>query len=184
MNTLKVFIASSEELHNERLEITGMLFPLNRVLESYNWRIELEKWEWLDASMNAERKQTEYNNIIKQCDICLVLYWNLFGEYTKEELDTAFEGLKSGGNPKRLLVFFKEPAPCITQELLAFKKNLLTQYGITPMTFNNVDSFRLQFLLQIETVFSDIIENMHLYKINEDVVWVGKSKFLSLKKFA
>ena len=48
MKTIKVFIASSEELKIERLEFTDMIQQLNRILKLYDIQIEPEKWEYLD----------------------------------------------------------------------------------------------------------------------------------------
>ena len=45
MKTIKVFIASSEELHIERLEFTDMIQQLNRILKPGGVEIEPVKWE-------------------------------------------------------------------------------------------------------------------------------------------
>ena len=150
MKTIKVFIASSEELKMERLEFVDMIQQLNDSLESRGIQIKPVKWEYLDASMNAERKQTEYNNALRQCELCLVLYWTKFGEYTEEELNTAYEGLKSGENPRKLYIYFKETPDEITPELKEFKSRFATQYGHFYCKFENVDTMRLNFVLQLE----------------------------------
>ena len=49
MKTIKVFIASSEELKPERLEFTDMIQHLNRILKPRGVEIEPVKWEYLDA---------------------------------------------------------------------------------------------------------------------------------------
>ena len=149
MKTIKVFIASSEELHLERLEFTDMIQQLNKALKPRGIEIEPVKWEYLDSSMNEERKQTEYNNALKECELCLVMYWTRFGEYTEEELTTAWECLKAGNNPKKLYVYFKEPCN-ESKELKDFKDSFVTRYGHFYCKFENVDTLRLNFLLQFE----------------------------------
>ena len=128
MKIIKVFIASSEELRLERLEFTDMIQQLNKALKPRGIEIEPVKWEYLDSSMGADRKQTEYNNALKECELCLVMYWNRVGEYTVEELTTAWECHKAGDNPKKLYVYFKEPAEG-SQELREFKASFTTKYG-------------------------------------------------------
>ena len=59
MKTIKVFIASSEELKLERLEFTDMLQQLNRILKPRGLEIEPVKWEYLDASMGPVHKQDQ-----------------------------------------------------------------------------------------------------------------------------
>ena len=104
MKTVKVFIASSEELRLERLEFTDMIQQLNRILKPRDVEIDPVKWEYLDASMGPLHKQEEYNQELKKCEICLVLFWTRFGDYTKSELDTAYSELLAGHNLKKLYV--------------------------------------------------------------------------------
>ena len=126
-----------------------MIQQLNKALKPRGIEIEPIKWEYLDSYMNEERKQTEYNNALKECELCLVMYWTRFGEYTEEELTTAWECLKSGNNPKKLYVYFKEPCN-ETKELKDFKDSFVTRYGHFYCKFENVDTLRLNFLLQFE----------------------------------
>ena len=149
MKTIKVFIASSEELKMERLEFTDMIQQLNRILRPRGVEIEPIKWEYLDASMGTLHKQEEYNQELKTCELCLVLYWTRFGDYTKSELDTAYLELCAGHNPKRLYIDFKETEE-ITPELKAFKESFVTEYGHFYCRFENVDTMKLNFLLQFE----------------------------------
>lgn len=149
MKTIKVFIASSEELKLERLEFTDMLQQLNRILKPRGLEIEPVKWEYLDASMGPVHKQEEYNRELKTCQMCLVLYWTKFGEYTESELNTAYTELCAGRNPQKLYVYFKDAAE-ITPELQAFKDSFATKYGHFYCRFENVDTMRLSFLLQFE----------------------------------
>ena len=80
MKTIRVFIASSEELKLERLEFTDMIQQLNDCLEARGVQLKPVKWEYLDASMGVLHKQQEYNEKLKECELCLVLYWNKYGE--------------------------------------------------------------------------------------------------------
>ena len=109
MKTIKIFVASSEEMREERLELADFFSHLNRIFKCRGFELEISKWEYLDESMGPAHKQQEYNEEIKTCDLCLVLYWTRLGSYTVEELTTAYNELKAGRKPYKLYVYFKEP---------------------------------------------------------------------------
>lgn len=69
MRTVKCFVASSDELRMERLEVTDMFQQLNRILKPRNIQLEPVKWEYLDASMGPKHKQEEYNEELKTCEM-------------------------------------------------------------------------------------------------------------------
>lgn len=73
MKSVKVFIASSEELRLERLEIADMIQQLNRVLKP--WDVEIDPLDNYD----------EYYRKLKNCEMCLVLYWTKFEDQTKKK---------------------------------------------------------------------------------------------------
>lgn len=178
MKTIKVFIASSEELKLERLEFTDMIQQLNRILKCRGVEIDPVKWEYLDASMGPLHKQEEYNRELKTCEMCLVLYWTRFGDYTKSELDTAYSELCAGRNPKKLYVYFKDAAE-VSPELQAFKENFVTAYGHFFCRFENVDTMKLNFLLQFEAYQNTTSETM--LKVRNSRVEVDGKPFVELQ---
>lgn len=178
MKTIKVFIASSEELKLERLEFTDMIQQLNRILKPRGLEIEPVKWEYLDASMGPLHKQEEYNNELKTCEMCLVLYWTQFGDYTKSELETAYSELCAGRNPQKLYVYFKD-AEYITPELKAFKDSFDTSYGHFYCRFENVDTMKLNFLLQFEAYQNKTSESM--LKVQDSRVEIDGKPLVELK---
>lgn len=178
MKTIKVFIASSEELKPERLELIHMIQQLNRILKPKDVEIEPIKWEYLDASMGPLHKQEEYNQELKKCEICLVIFWTRFGDYTKSELDTAYSELFAERNLKKLYVYFKD-AEAISPELKAFKENFATTYGHVPCQFDTVDDLMLKFLLQLENYLDGASEITS--EIENSRVVVGGQPIVELK---
>lgn len=150
MRTIKVFIASSEELKQERLEIADVISNLNNALSPRDIEIHPVKWEYLDASMGVKHKQEEYNEALKECDICVVLYWTKFGEYTETELNTAYQELCAGRNPKKIYVYFKD-TDSLSPQLKEFKDSFVTKYGHFFCRFANSDTMKLNFVLQVES---------------------------------
>lgn len=149
MKTISVFLASSDELKEERMLIADLFNELNDIFLPRGIYLQLVKWEKLDSSMGPLHKQKEYNEKLKTCEMCIVMYWTKLGDYTGQELTTAYNGLKEGRNPQKLYVFFKEPGG-ITPELQSFKLNFESEYGHFYCKFENADSMRLHFLLQLE----------------------------------
>ena len=178
MKTIKVFIASSEELKPERLELTYMIQHLNHILKPKDVEIEPVKWEYLDASMGPLHKQEEYNQELKKCELCLVLFWTRFGDYTKSELDTAYSELCAGRNPQKLYVYFKK-AEEISPELKAFKENFATTYGHVPCQFDTVDDLILSFLLQLEN-YLDLAPEIQP-QVRDSQVEIDGHPFVELK---
>ena len=150
MRTIKVFLASSEELGQERLEIGDLFSHINTIFNRRGIHLEVSKWEYLDESMGPLRKQDEYNREIKTCDICMVLYWTRIGEYTNEELETAYTELQAGRKPYKIYLYFKEVG-VPTPEIEAFKKELYSKYSHFYGKFQNIDTLKLRFLLQLES---------------------------------
>ena len=166
MKTVKVFIASSEELRLERLEFTDMIQQLNRILKPRGVEI--------DPLDNHE----EYHRELKNCEMCLALYWTKFDGQTKNELDTAYSELCAGRNPQKLYVYFKD-ANDITPELKAFKESFATAYGHFFCRFENVDTMKLNFLLQFEDYQNKASEGW--LKVRDSRVEVDGQPFVELK---
>jgi hypothetical protein len=142
--TIKFFIASSAELKRERMELVDMIQDMNDELETKNIKIKPVLWEYMDSSMRAERKEDVYLAKLRDCEICIVLFWQILGEYTVEELDVAVKEMRSGRCPKEVHVLFKAPAPNASDELISFKENFYNKYQLNPETFNDISSLRKQ----------------------------------------
>ena len=164
MKTIKVFIASSNELREERLEFSELFEHLNRVFKCRGVELEISKWEFLDESMGPLHKQEEYNREIKTCDICLVLYWTKIGDYTREELDVAYNELRAGRKPYKLYIYFKEVGE-IGKEVMKFKADFEKRYGHFYCKYENIDTLKLRFLLQFENY-----QNSGLIKVENSQV--------------
>lgn len=144
MNTINIFVASSAELKRERMELVDLMQDMNDDLEGLNIKLKPVLWEYMDSSMRAKRKEDEYLVKLRDCEICIVLFWQILGEYTVEELDVAVEEMRSGRYPKEVHVFFKEPAPNASGELISFKEIFYNNYQLHPETFNDISSLRKQ----------------------------------------
>jgi len=181
MKTIKIFLASSEELSPERENMTDLIYQLNKLFKGRGLVLDLEKWEYLDSSMGAVRKQDEYNEVLKGCEMCLAVFWRRFGEFTGEEFDTAYQQMVAGKNPKKIYVFFKnvDNEEDLTPELKAFKGDIYTRYGHFFCKFANVDTMKLEFLLQLENYQKSLLGE-NAIEVRQEHVYVGNEAIADL----
>lgn len=160
MKTLKIFLASSEELKTERLVIAELITKLNYLWIEYDVSIRLVKWEYLDSSMGAQHKQEDYNDYLRQCDMCIVLYWTKFGMYTEIEHETAYKLFTSDGNLKLMAVMFKEGGD-VTPGLQVFRQKYETNHPELCHTFMDDSHLKILFTQQVIQCVQLKIENEH-----------------------
>lgn len=180
MITIKIFLASSKELEIERDKFASLINQLNRIYKSRGVELDLVLWEYLNSSVGHHRKQDEYNEEIKDSDICISIFWTQLGKYTKEEFKIAYDELIAGRNPQRLYVFFKEPATT-SRELQQFKDSFERDYGHFYGIFENTDTLRLQFLLQLEMFENDSLNFGRLNKIENSTLTIGGVAFVNMQ---
>ena len=169
-------IAASEEMHEEKLEFTHLIEHLNEVLEPRG--IELRRIKW---NPDTDGSIEEYKSKLKDCEMCLTLYWRDLAGNSRQELDTAYQELKGGNNPHNLYVFFKEPTADLTEALRDFKANFVTKYGHFFCKFENVDTMNLHFILQFEAYQNRLRSNDDkLVKVAGGKVTVADKEFVTL----
>lgn len=161
MKTIKIFLASSEELKPERLVIAELITKLNFLWAEYDISIRLVKWEYLDSSMGAQHKQEDYNDYLRQCDMCVVMYWTKFGMYTEIEFETAYKLFTSDGNLKQMAVMFKEEGGDVTPGLQDFRQKYEANHTELCHTFMDDSHLKILFTQQVIQCVQLKIENEH-----------------------
>jgi hypothetical protein len=143
MNTIRIFLASSSELREDRDQFRLFISQQNDRLYTKQIYLEIVQWEnFLDA-ISDTRLQDEYNSAIIECDIVLCLFFTKVGKYSAEEFDTAYQVFKNKGKPKIWTYFKNAPlnTASITDEintLLAFKKKI-ANLGHFYTEYTNID---------------------------------------------
>ena len=160
MTTLKIFLASSEELKPERLVIAELVTTMNYAWAEHDVSIRLVKWEYLDSSMGAQHKQEDYNDHLRQCDMCIVLYWTKFGMYTEIELETAYRLYNSDGGMSQMSVFFKDGGE-MTDGLKAFRQRYEAEHPELCQSFDSEASLKELFCQQIVSCLERKNEEEH-----------------------
>ena len=180
---ISIFIASSEELKPERDMLAIVANDLTTSLSKVGYFINAVRWEGLDASMPMEHKQKDYNDKLRQCDMCIVLYWTKFGMYTKSELDTAVNAMRRGENPRKVYIYFKneDADHVITDELRNFRDTMSTEYGHFYTPFSNTDTLKAHFLLQFIEYQSHIFKQQNIVEVKDGRIYVGNTEYIKLK---
>ena len=143
IDEFSIFVASSAELKSERDELSDLMLDMNEKLEEKGIKMKSVQWEFMDSSMGKKDKEDEYLERLKECEICIVLFWQILGKYTVEELNVAVEEMIAGRLPRRVCVLYKESAEDISEELKKFKMNFYKKYKDIPVfTFTGMNNLR------------------------------------------
>ena len=155
MKTIKIFLASSEELDYDRMAFGNLVRRLDDMYEKRGIRIKLFEWEDYDSAYNDKRKQDEYNEYVCQSDIFLALFHKKAGQFTIEEFDKASEQFKATASPK-VYTYCKDlkPGEEESPELKEFKERLFNEMGHYWCRYDNRESLHLQFVMQLQLVES------------------------------
>lgn len=136
--TTKVFIASSSEMRHERLVLINLLMDMSDGRREYDSVV----WETMDSAMRIGRKEDEYLRKMRQCEVCITLFWRTLGRYTKEELQDALSEQRSGGRLQKVFVLQKNDGSPMSPELEEYIGSLKEGDCCPIMTFGNDDELR------------------------------------------
>ena len=155
MRTIKIFLASSEELEDDRNAFGNLVRKLNKTYEKRGIHLELFEWEDYDAAYNDRRKQDEYNDEVRASDMFLAVFHRVAGKFTIEEFDVATEEFRKKGLPKSY-VYCKDlkEGDVESEELKEFKKRLFKEMGHYWSRYANRDTMQLHFVMQLQLVES------------------------------
>ena len=190
MKYVKIFLASSVvEFEKERRELGDYIRSLNDIYVKRGIYFELNLCEDLSNAIDKERKQEQYNRMIRDSQYFYILFGNHAGEYTIEEFDVAWEQFRSSGEPKLYTYFMQlpdgQPAEKTVQD---FMSRLDKEIGHYYSMFSHLDSVKLNMLIELTrdpTLHSTVkfeggqatldgepvlsLENVPLYSKNETI---------------
>ena len=170
MKEIRVMIAAAEELGEELLEFGALINEVNDALKPRSIRLVRENWTPGDTDEFARR--------VDGCQMCLCLYWRELPSSADDEVRGAYEATCAGRNPQHLYIFFKEPSDEISEALSGFKAGFENKYGHFFCRFENVDTLKLQFLLQFEK--SQSTEGRDFVKVSGGKVMVEDRALVDL----
>ena len=161
MKTIKIFLASSAELKEDRDALRLFLSVENDRLVEKNIYFKLVQWEYFLDAVSDTRMQNEYNKALEECDIVLSLFFTRAGKYTQEEFEKALAKFKETGKP-RIYTYFKDPPVNMGDidekafnSLSKFKKRL-AKLGHFHTKYTNIDYLKVQFKRQLEIYLDEM----------------------------
>ncbi len=159
MKIIRIFLASSMELKDDREQFEIFINRENKTLVKTGQFIELILWEDFIDAMSQTRLQDEYNKALASCDIFLSLFFTKVGKFTGEEFGKAYNQFKSSGRPY-IYTYFKN-FPINSMELkkddaiskFEFEEKL-KELGHFPTEYKNIDDLKYKFKMQLEKLLS------------------------------
>lgn len=159
MQIKKIFLASSEELKEDRRAFELMLGRLNQQWRAREYIFDLVLWENFVDAMSPEGLQKEYNKAVSGCDIFVMMFFTKVGRYTLQEFETAFEGMKDDSRP-RIYTYFRNDFVLTgdvdesIKSLLDFKTRV-KQLKHYVTSYRNTEDLQYQFSLQLEKLYGE-----------------------------
>ena len=159
--TIKIFLASSSELKDDREKFEIFINRENKQLNNEGVFLKLELWEDFIDAMSQTRLQDEYNNTAKNCDIFVSLFFTKVGKFTTEEFDSAFRKFKESGKPL-VYTYFKDEQVNMSkikeaeiQSKFAFEKKLKSLEHF-PTLYKNIGDLKYEFKMQLDKVLPNL----------------------------
>ncbi len=107
MKKIKIFLASSNELHSEREYFERKIYRKCKDWIDRGIFLHLDIWEDLSTRISTTGSQSEYNKSVQTADLFVLLAHTKVGMYTEEEFDLAWALFQKTGYP-RILTYFKK----------------------------------------------------------------------------
>ena len=152
MKTITVFLASSNELNNDRNSFQALIAKLDDIYEPRGIRIKCRRWEDFPAYCTGERTQDVYNKTVRSCDLCICMFHKVAGKYTIEEFGQAMDGYKTSHTHPKTFVYIRAlvEGELETDELKTFKDELFKGIGHYWCNYASDDGMNLHFVMQLE----------------------------------
>lgn len=151
---VNIFLASSiTDLHEDRIAIGEFINQLNKIYRSQDIFIDLHKCddEAMNHSVCLDGTQKSLNTLIRESDLCFVIFWRKAGKITEEELRVALDAFKSHNSPK-IVVYFKSlpsgEAP--PDDIRQVKELVDREWLYYHREYSHIDSLKLGIITQLQ----------------------------------
>jgi len=152
MREIRIFLASSEELKSDRECFEIEIYRKCKMWFSKGIFFHLDIWEDLSAKVSPlGSSQSDYNEVIKQADILVLLAHTKVGIYTEQEFEVAFGQFQTKKKPF-IYTYFKNGVKESSEKstsLLAFQ-NKLAKLGHFYSRYNDFSDLWNQFNKELD----------------------------------
>ena len=161
IRTIKIFLASSDELADERIKFGDFIRSLDDTYEQRGFRIKLIKWEDLPMGYDGRPTQETYNEYVRQCDLFVSLFYTKAGEFTLEEYNVARQTQLEFGRPT-IYVFLQvlDKREQEDKSLTDFKQTLSRTVRLYWTNYESSDSLQLKFVMDLLKVENKRLEDL------------------------
>ena len=156
MTKIRIFLASSLDMREERLALGNYIRKLNDIYMERGVYFQLFMCEDEDLSMADTRKQDEYDRQVRDSQLCLVLFFNKAGQYTVEEFEAAYDQFQKTGAPSVVTFFRRGDGYAPEKSLLDFLHRLDLELQHYFKVYEHIDSLKLSLLMQIKLMNLDV----------------------------
>jgi len=170
---IKIFIASSSELKNEREATLEICNTINKLYEHLT--LEPIKWETdiPSGSYDKKRIQDEINPLVLKSDILIVMFYSFIGAFTKEEYDFALS------KDKKVFIYFKKGFSPNNKKgirslnkVISFKDEIIKENTTLFQEFDKIEDFKLKVQNDLQLYLNE--------KYPEPIELLLTNKFLNL----
>jgi hypothetical protein len=153
--TIRIFLASSEELREDRDAFDLYFRQQNDELRNQGLYLKIIRWEnFLDA-MSETRLQDEYNKKVRECDIFVSLFKTKTGKFTEEEFNVAHEAFLTNKKPLIYTFFMKTNISNSSKNRAALNslwdfQQKLSDLGHFYTEYESIPDLKLRFRGQLE----------------------------------
>ncbi|WP_296703490.1 hypothetical protein [Algoriphagus sp.] len=174
MKKIKIFLASSNELINEREKFELQVYRKCKLWVDKNIFLHLEIWEDLSSRLSETRSQDEYNKKIEDCDLFVLLAYSKVGVYTAEEFKTAFGSFDKRRKPF-ILTYFKEYKSVADPSLENFK-NMLSDLGHFYNPYTEFEELWISFNKELDRMLLTGFEEFNHSQSGQKTINIQDSK--------
>ncbi|MEO0407506.1 MAG: COR domain-containing protein [Cyanobacteria bacterium P01_A01_bin.135] len=153
--TIRIFLASSKELIEDRDKFDLYFRQQNDRLRKQGLYLEIIRWENELDVMSATRSQDEYNEKVRKCDLFVSLFKTKTGKYTEEEFDVARQAFQQTGKPL-IFTYFKKATVSTSDfnlgDLISLRdfQNKLSELEYFWAEYESVDGLQKRFRDQLD----------------------------------
>ena len=173
MKKINLFLATSDDLRLESLELSDLIEHLNLILEKQDIHLYLSKWDYIGGNSINDEIEKRYDETLDKSDMSLIIYGRNFGSYQESHLKKAFEKLcDESHNLKKLYVYFQSHEK-VCPDLIKFKDSFPDTYRHFSGNFIDVNSLKNDFLLQFQLFQNEYLQNRYPIKIKNSQLTIN-----------
>jgi Leucine-rich repeat (LRR) protein len=160
LRTIKIFLASSSELKEDRNDFELHFLRKNKDYRRQGFKVEVLRWETFPDAMSKTRLQEEYNEEVRNCDIFVSLFKTKTGKFSEEEFNVAHRSFKDSGRPLIYTYIMQTNTTNdkrLREDLISLWNFLdrLSDLGHYPTYYTSIEDLKLQFQTQLDQLIEE-----------------------------